>query len=279
VPSLRGKEKDRRSGDILDEVRTLTRQGVIEVTLLGQNVNAYGVEFGDKYAFSKLLTACGDLEKDGLERVRFTSPHPKDFTDDVIEAMAQTPNVMPSLHMPLQSGSDRILKLMNRKYTLDEYYKKTQAAKKILPELVFSSDFIVGFPGETAADFEMTVYALKMMEYESIFAFNYSVRPGTEAEKFDDNIPLAEKTARLETIISIQEEITAKRYGAMVGTAMPVLVEGASRRDERAYMGRTLHNRILNFTSEKPVDIGAEIMVTLTEVKRNSLYGKTAEIP
>src|SRR5690242_8886808 len=155
VPSLRGKEADRRPGDVLAEVKALVEQGVVEVTLLGQNVNTYGVEFGDRLAFGKLLRACGEI--DGLERVRFTSPHPAAFTDDVVEAMAQTPNVMPSLHMPLQSGSDRVLKEMRRSYRSAKFLAILDKVRAQIPDAAITTDIIVGFPGETDADFEETL--------------------------------------------------------------------------------------------------------------------------
>ena len=155
VPSLRGVEKDRRPGDVLSEVRALVDEGVLEVTLLGQNVNSYGVEFGDRHAFGKLLRACGDVE--GLERVRFTSPHPRDFTDDVIAAMAETPNVMPQLHMPLQSGSDAVLRAMRRSYRRDKYLGIIERVRAAMPDAAITTDIIVGFPGETDADFEQTL--------------------------------------------------------------------------------------------------------------------------
>ncbi len=155
VPALRGKEMDRRPGDILAEVRALVAEGVSEVTLLGQNVNAYGVEFGDRQAFSKLLRACGEVE--GLERVRFTSPHPAEFTDDVIAAMAETPNVMPQLHMPLQSGSDRILKAMRRSYRREKYLGIIDRVRAAMPDAAITTDIIVGFPGETEEDFAQTL--------------------------------------------------------------------------------------------------------------------------
>ena len=151
MPALRGKEKDRRPGDVLAEVEALVAEGVLEVTLLGQNVNSYGVEFGDRLAFGKLLRACGEI--DGLERVRFTSPHPKDFTDDVIAAMAETPNVMPSLHMPLQSGSDRVLKAMRRSYRQERYLGIIDRVRAAMPDAAITTDIIVGFPGETEDDF------------------------------------------------------------------------------------------------------------------------------
>ena len=155
VPALRGKEKDRRPGDILAEIEALVAEGVIEITLLGQNVNAYGVDFGDREAFGKLLRACGEIE--GLERVRFTSPHPRDFTDDVIAAMAETPNVMPQLHMPLQSGSDRVLKAMRRSYRQERYLGIIEKVRAAMPDAAITTDIIVGFPGETEEDFEQTL--------------------------------------------------------------------------------------------------------------------------
>ena len=179
VPALRGKEKDRRPGDILAEVEALVAEGVIEVTLLGQNVNAYGVEFGDRGAFADLLRACGRI--DGLERVRFTSPHPRDFTDDVIAAMAETPNVMPQLHMPLQSGSDRILQAMRRSYRADRYLGIIERVRAAMPEAAITTDIIVGFPGETEDDFQGTLDVVRASRFASAFTFQYSPRPGTPA--------------------------------------------------------------------------------------------------
>ena len=172
VPSLRGKEKDRRPGDILDEIQALTADGVIEVTLLGQNVNSYGAEFGDKLAFGKLLRACGEIT--GLERVRFTSPHPRDFTDDVIEAMRDTPNVMPSLHMPLQSGSDTVLKAMRRAYRRDRYLAILDNVRAHIPHAAITTDIIVGFPGETEDDFAQTLDLVSQARFSSAFTFQYS---------------------------------------------------------------------------------------------------------
>ena len=181
VPSLRGKERDRRPGDILDEVRALTADGVLEVTLLGQNVNSYGAEFGDKLAFSKLLRSCGELAAEGLERVRFTSPHPRDFTADVIEAMAGTGNVMPSLHMPLQSGSDAILKSMRSAYRRDRYLAILDNVRTAIPHAAITTDIIVGFPGETEADFADTLDLVRQARFASAFTFQYSIREGTPA--------------------------------------------------------------------------------------------------
>ena len=175
VPSLRGKEKDRRPGDILAEIEALVAEGVTEVTLLGQNVNSYGVEFGDRQAFCKLLRACGEIE--GLERVRFTSPHPAEFTDDVIAAMAETPNVMPQLHMPLQSGSDRVLREMRRSYRQAKYLGIIERVRAAMPDAAITTDIIVGFPGETEEDFQETLDVVRRARFSQAFTFQYSKRP------------------------------------------------------------------------------------------------------
>src|SRR5437660_1853612 len=179
VPALRGTEKDRRPGDVLAEVRALVTGGVLEVTLLGQNVNSYGVEFGDRQAFGKLLRSCGGI--DGLERVRFTSPHPRDFTDDVIAAMAQTPNVMPQLHMPLQSGSNAVLKAMRRAYRRDSYLAILDKVRAAIPGAAITTDIIAGFPGETEQDFADTLDLVRRARFSGAFTFQYSIRPGTPA--------------------------------------------------------------------------------------------------
>src|SRR5688500_1299798 len=186
VPALRGKEKDRRPGDVLAEIRALVDEGVSEVTLLGQNVNAYGVEFGDRQAFSKLLRACGDI--DGLERVRFTSPHPAEFTDDVIAAMAETPNVMPQLHMPLQSGSDRVLRAMRRSYRQSKFLGIIDRVRAAIPDAAITTDIIVGFPGETEEDFQATLDTVRAARFSGAFTFQYSKRPGTPAADLPDQI-------------------------------------------------------------------------------------------
>src|SRR4029450_2233441 len=208
VPSLRGREKDRRPGDVLAEVRALVAEGVLEVTLLGQNVNSYGVEFGDRYAFGKLLRACGELAGEGLERVRFTSPHPKDFTDDVIDAMAQTANVCPSLHMPLQSGSDAVLRGMRRSYRADRYLGIIDNVRAAMPDAAITTDIIVGFPGETDADFESTLDVVRRARFSSAFTFQYSKRPGTPAAIMEEQLPKAVVQERYERLIATLEDIT-----------------------------------------------------------------------
>ena len=194
VPSLRGKEKDRRPGEILGEIEALVADGVIEVTLLGQNVNTYGVEFGDKGAFAKLLRACGDIK--GLERVRFTSPHPAAFTDDVIAAMAETHNVMPQLHMPLQSGSDRILQEMRRSYRAERYLGIIERVRAAMPEAAITTDIIVGFPGETEEDLEELAAFLEAARLDAVGVFGYSDEEGTEAAGIDGRFDLFERVNR-----------------------------------------------------------------------------------
>src|SRR3954465_14752562 len=204
VPALRGKERDRRPGEILREVETLVADGVVEITLLGQNVNSYGVEFGDTLAFGKLLRACGEI--DGLERVRFTSPHPRDFTDDVIHAMAETANVMPSLHMPLQSGSDRVLKAMRRSYRQERYLGIIERVRAAIPDAAITTDIIVGFPGETEDDFTQTLDVVRRARFAGAFTFQYSVRPGTPAATLPDQVPKAVVQGRYLRLLALQEE-------------------------------------------------------------------------
>ncbi|MFD6682038.1 tRNA (N6-isopentenyl adenosine(37)-C2)-methylthiotransferase MiaB [Micromonospora parva] len=253
VPALRGKEKDRRPGDILSEVRALVDEGVLEVTLLGQNVNSYGVEFGDRYAFGKLLRACGDI--DGLERVRFTSPHPKDFTDDVIAAMAETPNVCHSLHMPLQSGSDDVLKAMRRSYRSERYLGIIEKVRAAMPDAAITTDIIVGFPGETEADFQRTLDVVREARFSSAFTFQYSKRPGTPAATMDDQLPKQVVQERYERLVACVEEITWAENKRLVGETVEVLVAvGEGRKDERTgrMSGRARDGRLVHFATETP---------------------------
>ena len=247
VPALRGKEKDRRPGDILAEVQALVADGVIEVTLLGQNVNAYGVEFGDRGAFADLLRACGEV--DGLERVRFTSPHPRDFTDDVIAAMAETPNVMPQLHMPLQSGSDRILQSMRRSYRAERYLAIIERVREAMPDAAITTDIIVGFPGETEADFQATLDVVTAARFTSAFTFQYSIRPGTPAATMPDQVPKAVVQERYVRLTALVEEIAWAENQRWEGRAVDVLVaEGEGRKDEATarFSGRAADHRLVH---------------------------------
>ncbi|GAB2612119.1 tRNA (N6-isopentenyl adenosine(37)-C2)-methylthiotransferase MiaB [Kribbella endophytica] len=255
VPALRGREKDRRPGDVLAEVEALVAEGVLEVTLLGQNVNSYGVEFGDRYAFSKLLRACGAI--DGLERVRFTSPHPRDFTADVIEAMAETPNVMHSLHMPLQSGSDQILKTMRRSYRRDRYLKIIEDVRAAMPDAAITTDIIVGFPGETEEDFQGTLDVVRQARFAGAFTFQYSKRPGTPAESMEDQVPRAVVQERYERLVALQDEMAWSENKALVGRSLEVLVaEGEGRKDAATHRlsGRARDNRLVHFALPEGVE-------------------------
>ncbi len=255
VPSLRGKETDRRPGDVLAEVEALVAQGVVEVTLLGQNVNTYGVEFGDRQAFGKLLRACGEV--DGLERVRFTSPHPAAFTEDVIEAMAQTPNVMPSLHMPLQSGSDRVLRAMRRSYRSERFLGIVTSVREQIPGAAITTDIIVGFPGETEEDFQGTLDVVRAARFSSAFTFQYSIRPGTPAATMDDQVPKAVVQERFDRLVALQDQMSWAENRAIEGSDVEVLVatgEGRKDAETTRLSGRAQDNRLVHFA----VPAGAE---------------------
>ncbi|NPC41086.1 tRNA (N6-isopentenyl adenosine(37)-C2)-methylthiotransferase MiaB [Nocardioides sp. zg-1230] len=251
VPALRGKEKDRRPGEILAEVEALVAEGVTEITLLGQNVNAYGVEFGDRQAFSKLLRACGDVE--GLERVRFTSPHPAEFTDDVIEAMAATPNVMPSLHMPLQSGSDKVLRDMRRSYRQSKYLGIIERVRAAIPDAAITTDIIVGFPGETEEDFQATLDVVRAARFSAAFTFQYSKRPGTPAAVLEDQVPADVVKDRYQRLVEVVEEISWSENKALVGRTVELMVaEGEGRKDlaTKRLSGRASDNRLVHFAAD-----------------------------
>ena len=247
VPSLRGKEKDRRPGDVLAEVEALVAEGVVEVTLLGQNVNSYGVEFGDRLAFGKLLRAVGAVP--GLERVRFTSPHPAAFTDDVIAAMAETPTVMPQLHMPLQSGSDRVLRAMRRSYRSERFLRILDDVRAAMPDAAISTDIIVGFPGETEEDFAATLDVVERARFANAFTFQYSTRPGTPAATLGDQVPKAVVQERYERLVALQERVSWAENRTQVGRVLDVLVsEGEGRKDAATarLSGRAPDNRLVH---------------------------------
>jgi len=249
VPTLRGKEKDRRAGEILDEIRTLVSQGVSEIMLLGQNVNSYGIEFGDKYAFGKLLRACGEIS--GLDRVRFISPHPKDFTDDVIEAMAETANVMPHLHMPLQSGSDSVLANMKRSYRRNKYLGILERVRERIPHAAITTDIIVGFPGESEEDFQNTIDLVKEARFATSFTYKYSKRPGTPAAEMADQIDPKVVSQRYDRLIEVVDQVALEENQKQIGQIVEVLVNNIEgKKDEmRVKMsGRAKDNRLVHFT-------------------------------
>jgi tRNA-2-methylthio-N6-dimethylallyladenosine synthase len=256
VPSLRGKEVDRRPGDVLAEIEALVADGVVEVTLLGQNVNSYGRSFGDRNAFGALLRAAGRIE--GLERIRFTSPHPRDFTDDVIAAMAETPAVCPQLHMPLQSGSDAVLKAMRRSYRRERYLAIIDAVRTRLPAAAITTDIIVGFPGETEADFQHTLDVVRQARFASAFTFQYSPRPGTPAAALTDQVPKAVVQHRYERLVELQEEISWSTNRTLIGTGVEVLVSrGEGRKDASTgrVSGRSRDGRLVHVATAAGLSI------------------------
>ncbi len=263
VPALRGKATDRRPGEILAEISALVDEGVQEVTLLGQNVNAYGAESGEQQAFSKLLRACGQIP--GLRRVRFTSPHPKDFTTDVIAAMAETPNVMPSLHMPLQSGSDRILRAMRRSYRSARFLRILDEVRSRMPDAAITTDIIVGFPGETEEDFADTLRVVEQSRFSGAFTFQYSIRPGTPAATMPDQVPKHIVQHRYERLVDLVTDITWHENLALVGRQVEVMfTAGDGRKDaaNRRVTGRAQDSRLIHVSAPdsdaqpRPGDVG-----------------------
>ena len=262
VPSLRGKEEDRRPGDVLREVEVLVAQGVLEVTLLGQNVNSYGRSFGDRDAFGKLLRAVGQT---GLERIRFTSPHPRDFTDDVIAAMAETPAVCPSLHMPLQSGSDAVLQAMRRSYRSQRFLSILDRVRVAIPDAAITTDVIVGFPTETEADFAETLRVVEASRFAGAFTFQYSPRPGTPAAGLAP-LPKAVVQERYERLVLLQDRIALEEMTAQVGRTVEVLVSaGEGRKDTGDRLtGRARDNRLVHLPGVPGVRPGDVVTTVVT---------------
>ena len=265
VPSVRGKEVSRRPGEILAEVEGLAREGVRELTLLGQNVNSYGRDVGS--SFDELLRACDAVE--GIERIRFTSPHPKDFRAPVIAAMAECESICEHAHLPLQSGSTRVLKAMRRTYSRERYLRLVGELRAAIPDLALTTDLIVGFPGETEAEFEETVSAVEEVGYDSAFTFVYSPRQGTEAASMADQVPEDVKRERIERLIEVVQRVAEARNQERIGRVEEVLVEGPSRTDASLLRGRTRRNTTVNFAGTAsagelaPVTIEAATSTTL----------------
>ncbi len=268
VPYTRGREVSRDPEGILREARSLVAQGAREVWLLGQNVNSYRA--GD-YGFYQLLDAVSRVE--GLYRVRFTSPHPNDWNNDLSDLMAARPTVCNQLHLPFQAGSDRILEAMNRQHTIEEYLEKIRYMKRINPGIELSTDLIVGFPGETEADFEETLRVLEEVRFSQVFAFKYSSRPGTKASKMDDDVPREVKEERLARVIARQERITAEQSRAYVGTVQDVLIDGAHPRRRHAMNGRTDGYRPVTVAGAD-LEIGDLVTVTITGAQGHWLEGE-----
>ena len=279
VPTLRGVEKDRQPADILTEMRALVEQGVIEITLLGQNVNAYGVEFGDRGAFGNLLRETGKI--DGLERVRFMSPHPRDFTDDVIEAMAQTDNVMPHLHMPLQSGSDAILQSMRRSYRTDKYLGILERVRAAMPEAMITTDIIVGFPGETEEDFQATLDLTTQARFAAAYTYKYSIRPGTPAGAMPNQVAEEIVGERYTRLHEHQQRISLAVNQSAVGSVHRALVsEVEGRRDEAQsrMTGKTEDFRLVHFGADTNARPGDMVDVKITQASAHYLLGDATSV-
>ncbi|MGH2792669.1 MAG: tRNA (N6-isopentenyl adenosine(37)-C2)-methylthiotransferase MiaB [Actinomycetota bacterium] len=245
VPSVRGPQVSRRMGEVLDEVRQLVDDGVVEVTLLGQNVNTYGRDLDGRPMFAELLRALDDV--DGLRRVRFTSPHPHDFTPDVVDAMASSAVVCEHIHFPMQSGSDRVLARMRRSYRSERYLGWLEQIRSAIPEIAVSTDIIVGFPGETEEDFAGTLRAVERARFDSAYTFQYSTRPGTEAASFADPVDASVVQERFERLVALTERMALERNREQVGRTFEVLVEEpASRKDPARATARTRTNKIVH---------------------------------
>lgn len=272
VPIVRGREISRRPGDVIGEIRRLAADGVVEVTLLGQNVNSYGRDLelnGRKPLFADLLRRVGEV--DGIRRVRYTSPHPKDFREDVATAMAETEAVCEQLHLPLQSGSNRILAAMHRGYNTERFLAKLAFARAIIPDLVVSTDIIVGFPGETESDFEATLDIVARAQFDSAFTFQYSPRPGTPAAAYPEQVPHDILQNRFDRLVALQNNITYERNRARVGRRLEVLVEGPSKRDANVQSARSRGGRLVHIPGEfRP---GEFLEVEIVKAGKHHLMG------
>ncbi|MBV8303859.1 MAG: tRNA (N6-isopentenyl adenosine(37)-C2)-methylthiotransferase MiaB [Acidimicrobiia bacterium] len=278
VPAVRGAEISRPFDDLVAEVEHLAADGITEVTLLGQNVNSYGRDITRRRPlFADLLRAVGAV--DGIERVRFTSPHPKDLRPETIAAMAETPAVCEHLHLPLQSGSDRVLAAMHRGYTAARYLDRLHAARAAMPDLAVTTDIIVGFPGETDEDFERTLEVAAEAQYDSAYTFQFSPRPGTEAAaKTERFVPADVVAARFERLQVVVERSALHKHEARIGRVEEVVVEGPSKRDQRVLTGRTRQNKLVHFGGEDPLPVGATAGVRVTSAAPHHLRGELVDV-
>ena len=274
VPYVRGRERSRDKDAIISEVVQLSKEGYKEITLLGQNVNSYGKDLDEKIDFADLLSEV--CKVDGIERIRFMTSHPKDISDKLIDTMASNDKICKQLHLPFQAGSNRILKLMNRVYTKEEYLAKIEKIKKAMPDITLTTDIIVGFPGETKEDFEHTLDVLQKVRYDTIFSFIYSKRGGTPAAVMDDPTPMEEKKENFNRMLELQDKISYEKNKALEGKVMRVLVEGTSKTDESFLTGRTDGGKIVNFKGSFDLK-GKLIDVKITEAKTWSLAGETVK--
>ncbi len=271
VPHVRGREVSRPSAEILEEIQALVAQGVREVTLLGQNVNSYGLKGESELSFVELLEQINDIE--GLERIRFTTSHPRDLSDELIETFGRLGKLCHQLHLPFQSGSDRILELMNRGYSRQQYLDKVARLKSVCPDIRLTTDLIVGFPGETLEDFEQTLSLVEQVRYADAFTFLYSARPGTAAAHMSDDLDPAERQRRFERLVKRQEQVSAEIWQSDVGGTFDVLVEGESKQGQGQLFGRTASNRIVNFEGEISL-LGRCVPVKILRCGKNSMVGE-----
>lgn len=269
VPYVRGRERSRKPEKILEEVKMLAEEGYKEITLLGQNVNSYNG--GNRYKFSNLLNDVCKI--DGIERVRFISPHPKDFTDDVIEAIANNEKIARVIHLPLQSGSSEVLKVMNRKYTKEQFLELVEKMKKRIPNVVFSTDIIVGFPGETEENFEDTLDVVRKVNFEQVYMFIYSRRVGTVADKMENQIPEEIKHQRFDKLKELYDSRVSENNQKYVGTTQKILVDGYSKNDDKILTGRTDTNKVVNFEGSEDL-IGKMMNIKITEEHKWYLKGE-----
>ena len=274
VPYVRGRERSRKPEDILAEIKQLAKEGYKEITLLGQNVNSYNG--GENYKFANLLRDVDKIE--GIEIIRFVSPHPKDFTEDVIDAIADSKKISRLLHVPLQSGSTDVLKVMNRKYTKEQYLSLIDRIKVKIPDVAFSTDIIVGFPGETEEDFEHTLDVVSKVNFEQIFMFIYSRRVGTVADRMENQIPEEIKHKRFDRLKNLYEENIEKNNQKYVGTNQKILVEGYSKNNEKMLTGRTDTNKVVIFEGNKEL-IGQTIKIKIVSQHRWYLKGNSRDCP
>ncbi|MCT4585443.1 MAG: tRNA (N6-isopentenyl adenosine(37)-C2)-methylthiotransferase MiaB, partial [Peptostreptococcaceae bacterium] len=270
VPYTRGRERSRRPKDVIEEVKDLAKNGTKEVTLLGQNVNSYGNTFEEKFSFADLLRELNKI--DGIERFRFMTSHPKDLSDELIEAIKDCNKVCPQIHLPFQAGSNKILKAMNRNYTKEHYLNLIEKIKTAVPDAAFTTDIMVGFPGETDEDFEHTMDVVKKVKYDSAFTFIYSVRKGTKAEKMDNHVPKEDTKRRFDRLLKEVNEISKEINLSYIGKEVEVLVEDLSRTNEKRVAGRTPQGKLVNLDGSKDL-IGKVVKVKITEAKMHSLNG------
>jgi len=273
VPYLRGPEMSRPYEDIMVEIKKLAQRGVKEVTLLGQNVNSYGKTFDNGFNFTSLIKKIGEIS--GIERIRFTTSHPRDLSEELIECYARESKLCKHIHLPVQSGSNRILELMNRGYTVEEYIKKIDQLRKLVPQISITSDVIVGFPGETSKDYQETIDMMEKIRFDSLFSFKYSEREGTVAQKLKGKVEEDVKLMRLEKLQVLQDKHTLEKNTALEGSIQELLVEGKSKNSESDLMGRTSSWKIVNFKGEMDL-IGKLVNVKISKAYLHSLRGKIA---